>query len=76
MWRNCNEKAVGFKWPQNSIYAQDVHFSHDPVLAKLRRKGVHSRANSAMLEKKKSHFNWQDKHRQNTRYSQYTAPSF
>ena len=34
-----------------------MHFSYDPVLDKLRKKGVHSKANSAMLEKKKSHFN-------------------
>ena len=66
-WRNCNEKLFGFKWPLNSVYALGVHFSYDPV-------PVHSRTNSAQLEKKKPHSHWQDKHRQNTRSSQTCIP--
>ena len=66
-WRNCNEKPFVFKWPLNSVYALGVHFSYDPV-------PVHSRTNSAQLEKKKPHSHWQDKHRQNTRSSQTCIP--
>ena len=32
-WRNCTEKPFSFKWPRNSIYALEVLFSYDLVLA-------------------------------------------
>ena len=72
-WKEVSDK-VALCW----VYSLLLELSFSPMQykkiqpseAKFWRKGVKPRTDFTQLQKKKPHFHWQDKHRQNTRSSE------